>query len=155
MLATDQKPVEILNELIVINNDRMEGYDYAAKEADVSVLKDLFSRLTETSACCKKELMNEVYKLGGTPADGINSGGDMQKAWEEVKNALIYKDHLTLLKSCNLEETVVIKSYAEALQNENENITTQHQQLFYRQFDLLHADHIKVKNLLSVLMKAC
>lgn len=154
MLASDQKPVEILNELIIINYERINGFDYASKESDAPILKDLFSRLTETSLQFKKELANEVYKLGGIPAEGVPTPELVQKAWEDVKTSLIYHDHLTLLKSCDNEETVIIQLYENALHADDENLTTQHQKLFSRQYDLLNADHTKVKNLLSILLKA-
>jgi uncharacterized protein (TIGR02284 family) len=154
MLAADEKPVEILNELILINNDRIEGYNYASKETDIEILKVLFSRLTETSLVCRKELVNEVYKLGGRPADGIHDSGEASKAWQDLKEALIYKDHLSLLKTCAKEEEIVIKTYENFINEKDENISTQQFRLFYKHQDMLHADREKVKNLLNVLLKA-
>jgi hypothetical protein len=40
-----EKTIEVLNTLITINNDRIEGYDTAAKETDEYDLKNLFSQL--------------------------------------------------------------------------------------------------------------
>ncbi|MGZ3898869.1 MAG: PA2169 family four-helix-bundle protein [Bacteroidia bacterium] len=153
MLASDEKPVQILNELIIVNNGRLEGFHYASMETDASVLKVLFSRLTETSMVFKKELVNEVYKLGGEPGVCANVPYEVSKAWDEVKDALIYKDHLTLLRSCGQEETAIIKLYENVLWSEEENMTTQHQRLFSKHCELLNADHNKIKNLLNVLLK--
>jgi uncharacterized protein (TIGR02284 family) len=154
MLASDEKPVQILNELILINNDRIEGYNYALKETEVDVLKVLFSRLTETSDICRQELAGEIYKLGGEPAGGIHQTGVVAETWREVKQALIYKDHLSLLKTCEKEESVVISFYENFL-SEEDIITNQQLRLLNRQYELLNADHEKVKNLLGVLQRAC
>lgn len=153
MLASDEKPLKILNELILVNNDRIEGFNYAYRETNVEVLKVLFSRLTETSDVCRKELTNEVYKLGGVPPTGTHETGSVAASWREVKEALIYKDHLTLLKTCDKEEEEVIKSYTAVLSNEQLD-NGYHLHLLNRHTELLSADHEKVKNLLEVLLRA-
>lgn len=154
MLLSDQKHIELLNNLIIINNERMDGFNFAAQETGAVVLKVLFSRLFETSIVCKHELVNEVYKLGGEPAEGISASTEVHLAWEDVKNAIADKNHLKLLKSCEKEEATVIRSYTMVIQTEDEHLTSQHQQLFYRHHKLIHEDHTKVKNLLDVLLKA-
>jgi len=153
MLATDQRPFEILNNLIIINNDRVEGYNYAFKGTSVPVLKTLFTRLTETSLHCIQELNREVYKLGGKPIEGAVPSVDFFKAWMEVMTAVGKNDHKAILSSCSFEEGVVIKTYEEALNEENKHITTQHHLLFNKHHHLLMEDHGKIKNLMNVLIK--
>lgn len=60
----------MLNTLIEINNDRIEGYETASKETDETDLKTLFAQLAQTSHECKDELVDEVEALGGTPEEG-------------------------------------------------------------------------------------
>ncbi|MBA3664161.1 MAG: PA2169 family four-helix-bundle protein [Bacteroidetes bacterium] len=154
MLATDKKPVEILNQLISANSERLEGYGSAADETEVEILKVLFTRLTETSMVCRKELSDEVYKLGGQPFESVKNPCVVNAAWLDLKLALECNDHLTLLKSCEQEEAAVIELYKNTLTLEEENLTLMHRKLFLRHNDLLNADHSKVKNLLTVLLKA-
>jgi uncharacterized protein (TIGR02284 family) len=153
MLITDQKPLEILNNLIVVNNDRMQGYHYAARETDASILKELFSRLQESSWQFKTELCREVYKLGAAPVEGNVASPDFFKAWMDVMTAIGKGDHKAILNSCVYEEGVVLKKYEEALLEEDEHITTQQHLLFNKQHHLLLADNEKVKNLFGVLVK--
>jgi len=153
MHTMDVKPVEVLNTLIGINNERIEGYNYAAKEIDATIFKVLFNRLTETSFICRHELIKEVQKLGGKPTDGIAPPGDCFRAWLDVISAVSRKDHKAILNSCTYQENVVIKSYEIAL-NQEEEINSQQQRLLNRQYDLLKADYVKVKNLLDVLVKS-
>lgn len=67
--------IEVLNTLITINNDRIEGYETTAKETEEQDLKSLFAQFSYTSQKCKQELSNEVSKLGGTPAEGTLTSG--------------------------------------------------------------------------------
>ncbi|MFV5690363.1 DUF2383 domain-containing protein [Flavobacterium sp. ZT3R25] len=60
-----EKSIDVLNTLIEINNDRIEGYKTALEETEESDLKALFSQLMKTSQNCKMELVSEVQKLGG------------------------------------------------------------------------------------------
>jgi len=153
MLITDQRQLEILNNLIVINNDRIEGYNYAEKKINIPILKILFSRLTETSLNCRKELIGEVHKIGGKPQFGNVTSAQFFKAWLEVIAAVGKNDHGAILDSCVNEENAVIKSYESALNEEFENITTQHFHLFNRHCELIRSDHKKIENLRQVLLK--
>jgi hypothetical protein len=44
-----EKTIEVLNTLITINNDRIEGYETAAKETEKQDLKVLFAQFSSTS----------------------------------------------------------------------------------------------------------
>ncbi len=154
MHPSDYKPLTVLQNLIVINNERLEGYDNATKETDVSVLKVLFSRLTETSIQCREELCREVYKLGGTPPVGTTEIGDFDKAWHQIRSALGSNDHKALLDSCYIEEFMAYKSYEYALRYYQDHITSQHLSLFSKQKEMLKEDQLKVKNLRDVLHAA-
>jgi len=154
MHPSDYKPLTVLRQLLTVNNERLEGFNFASGETDVSVLKVLFERLTETSLQCREELTREVYKLGGVPP-GENSGsGEFDKAWKQIRNALNNGDHKALLESCYVEEFMAYKSYEYALRYYQDHITSQHLSLFSRQHDMLKEDHQKVKNLRDILLNA-
>jgi uncharacterized protein (TIGR02284 family) len=151
MLITDQKPVELLNHLIEVNNDRQESYQQVVHVTGVPVLKSLFSRLAETSALCKEELCNEIFKLGGRPEMETVAAPELFASWFDLMKALQENNHEEILVSCAREENAVLTSYEKAMMEEDEHITTQHFKLFNRQHELLQADSEKVKNLLQVL----
>jgi hypothetical protein len=56
--------------LIIINNDRIAGYETAIEETEDADLKARFSQYIQTSQACKSELVNEVNKIGGKPDEG-------------------------------------------------------------------------------------
>ena len=72
---SNEKTIDVLNSLIEINNDRIEGYETASKETEEDDLQELFSRMMKTSTKCKQELTQEVERLGGTPIEGTRITG--------------------------------------------------------------------------------
>ena len=140
-----EKTIEVLNTLITINNDRIEGYETAGKETEEHDLKTLFATFSSTSEKCKTELVAEVIKLGGTPADGTRTTGKFFRVWMDVKAALTGKDRKAILNSCEYGEDVAQKTYEDALKNDSENLSTEQQSMIKAQHSLLVADHDKVK----------
>ena len=63
----NSKNISALNKLIEINNDRIEGYGTASKEASDTDLKSLFGELAATSQKNVSELHSEVKRLGRLP----------------------------------------------------------------------------------------
>ncbi|WP_240723501.1 ferritin-like domain-containing protein [Flavobacterium sp. GT3P67] len=137
----------MLNTLIEINNDRIEGYETASEETEEKDLKTLFSQLMKTSQKCKTELVNEVQKLGGTPIEGTRTTGKFFRVWMDVKAALTGKDRKAILNSCEFGEDVAVATYVKVLKNDIEDITSEHQDLLKAQYALIKADHDKVKGL--------
>ena len=142
-----EKSIDVLNILIEINNDRIEGYETASEETEEKDLKTLFSELMKNSQTCKMELVNEVRRLGGTPVQGTRTTGKFFRVWMDVKAALTGKDRKAILSSCEFGEDVAVSTYAKVLKNDIEDLTSEQQHLLKAQYTLLKADHDKVKNL--------
>ena len=60
MATTNQELANVLDDLIEINNDRIEGYEKAIKETDDPDLKALFIDMASRSHQFKNELSAEV-----------------------------------------------------------------------------------------------
>lgn len=145
-----EKSIDVLNTLIEINNDRIEGYETASEETEESDLKALFSELMKTSQKCKTELVNEVLNLGGTPIEGTRTTGKFFRVWMDVKAALTGKDRKAILNSCEFGEDVAVATYVKVLKNDTEDITSEQQDLLKAQYALIKADHDKVKSLRDI-----
>ena len=143
----NEKTVDVLNTLITINNDRIEGYETAAKETEEQDLKTLFATFSSTSEKCKRELIAEVTKLGGTPSDDTKITGKFFRVWMDVKAALTGKDRKVILNSCEYGEDVAKGTYENVLKNDTENLNAEQQTMIKAQHSLLVADHNKVKTL--------
>ncbi|MDP3468692.1 MAG: PA2169 family four-helix-bundle protein [Daejeonella sp.] len=143
----NSKTIDVLNTLITINNDRIEGYETASNETEEQDLKILFAQLSSTSQKCKQELSIEVSKLNGTPAEGTMVSGKFFRVWMDVKAALTGKDRKAILNSCEYGEDVAKGTYEHALKNDTEHLSTELQTMIKAQHTLLVADHDKVKAL--------
>jgi uncharacterized protein (TIGR02284 family) len=150
----NEKTIAVLNILITINNDRIEGYETAAKETEEQDLKTLFAQFSSNSQKCKTELKNEVIKLGGTPAEGTMTSGKFYRVWMDVKAALTGKDRKAILNSCEYGEDMAKDTYKKALENDLESLNAEQQAMIKEQYKLLVADHDKVKMMRDALAAA-
>ena len=149
-----EKTIEVLNSLITINNDRIEGYETASKETEELDLKTLFAQFISTSQNCKQELVSEVNMLGGEEAEGTKVSGKFFRVWMDVKAALTGKDRKAILNSCEFGEDEALDTYKKALENNSEHLTADHETMIYTQKSLLKADHDHVKALRDALVEA-
>jgi len=148
METKDEKLIDILNDLIQINNDRIEGYERAADEIrDTSQgeLKSLFFRMAEDSRRYRGELVDAVRSLGAKPTDATTMSGKIYRAWMDVKTAFTKDDIKAALESCEYGEDVALKAYQDALQSEivwPSNISA----MVSAQRQELRASHDKIKH---------
>ena len=149
----DQKSIDVLNKLIEINNDRIEGYETASKETDEIELKTLFAQLAKTSQDCNEELIDEVDQLGGEPIEGTKASGKFFRAWMDVKSALTGKDRKAILDSCEYGEDVAVNTYKKVLENNSEDLTEDQQTIVEEQYEMIKADHDMVKSLRDSLVE--
>lgn len=148
-----EKTTDALNELITINNDRIEGYKTAAEETEEQDLKTLFFGFIRTSQQCKTELEDEVNRLSsGKVAEGTMISGKFFRVWMDVKAAITGKDRKTILDSCEFGEDAALKTYQHVLKEHSEQLSVEQQQLVKAQYDLIKADHDKVKSLRDALV---
>jgi len=118
METTEKKSVKLLNALVVINNDRIEGYERAAKETEDGDLKNIFTSMANESHKYKAELLAQVIGLDGEPAEGTTNSGKIFRAWMDVKAALTGKDRKAILSSCEFGEDAALEVYNEALESD-------------------------------------
>ncbi len=146
-METNHKGViDSLNNLIQINNDRIQGYLTAAKETEESDLKNLFSEMMQTSQDCRRELTQEVVKLGGTPIEGTTTSGKFYRSWMDVKAALTSKNRKAILNSCEFGEDVAVKTYEVEIATEDLSQSS-YLKLVKDQHSKIKAGHDKIKQL--------
>ena len=141
----NEETVDVLNKLVEINNDRIEGYETASKETDEQDLKSLFGRFAQASHKCRQELATEITSLGGTPTEGTKNTGKFFRVWMDVKAALTGKDRKAILSSCEFGEDNAIDTYEDVLQNDAEDLSANHISMITAQMVSIRADHDSVK----------
>lgn len=142
-----EKSIVVLNNLIEINNERIEIYKTAKKVTEENDLKDLFSEFQKTSTIFKSELVEEVQKMGGVPVDVAKKNGLLLRLWLNLKSNLTGKDREDILNTLEYNEFVAIKSYKDTLSNNLDHLTAELHIMLKSQQLLLTAHHDKVKKL--------
>ena len=148
-----EKSIKTLNKLLEINNDRIAGYQHAAKEAKENDLKDLFSKMESTSHKFKRELSSELTGLGEKPTDATALSGKVYRAWMDVRAALATNDRKAILKSCEFGEDVAVHAYEDELQNNSNDLSTHQLELLKKQFAVIKREHDGIKNLRDLVIQ--
>ena len=131
--------IETLNDLIMINNDRIAGYERAMEELspEDADLKPLFESMIDESRQARMALGKEVQVLGGTMAEGTMASGKIYRAWMDFKALFTGHDRHAVLSNCEAGEDAAQKAYRSALEEEHlpaflkELISDQQQTLKY------------------------
>ena len=121
METADNKQVEILNDLIQINNDRIAGYEKAIDgldDEDNEDLKRLFRHLINNSLDYNETLERQIGLLDGEPAIGTSGAGKLYRAWMDFKALVTGGDRAAILESCITGEETAIRAYKEAIADE-------------------------------------
>ncbi len=142
-----QKSIDLLNSLIEINNDRVEGYETAANETDAADLKSLFAELKNTSLQNLSALRSAVTGLGGEPEEGTRVTGKFFRAWMDVKAALTGNNRHQILSSCEFGEDKALEVYEDILVNSPTALSGEQLSMIRSQQAALRDDHDKVKML--------
>lgn len=146
-MNSNETCVEVLNDLVRINNDRVEGYQRAAEETkpeDVD-LRSLFQQMAQESRELKQQLAVEVKHHGGEVADGTMASGKIYRVWMDVKAAVTGADRKAILSSCEFGEDAAQKTYKMAV--ETDGLPTHVRELIIRQKYSLKSSHDKIKAL--------
>lgn len=112
METIKEKGLETLRELIIVNNDRHEGYKTATKETNDPSLKELFSEFSIQSKKFSDELRKMIPPDEEAPGnDETKVFGDLYRSWMGMKNALTENNNQAILLSCEFSEDSIRKTY--------------------------------------------
>lgn len=148
MTTMTEEVVEVLNDLIQINNDRIQGYEKAAEESkDIDItLKAVFNKMADESRKHVSELTSQVNSLGGESETGTTAMGKIYRAWMDVKAAVTGKERHTILASCEYGEDQAQKAYEKALATDAD-LDVETRQLITSQKESLKASHDNIKKM--------
>jgi len=116
-MDTQESMNDTLNDLVMINNDRIAGYKKAIgelKNLDID-LKAIFEQMMHQSETYKEELTRIIENTGGIVEEGTTSAGKIYRAWMEIKSTLSESDRHSVLASCEFEEDATLRAYEAAL----------------------------------------
>lgn len=139
------KNVETLNDLIRINNDRVDGYNKAALQTADEDLRSLFTSLASQSSQFASELKSHVRSEGDDPAEGTTVSGKIYRTWMDVKAKFGGDDRKGLLSSCEFGEDAAQKAYKSAL--EDKDLAPECRTLIEEQKAVLKQAHDKIRDM--------
>jgi uncharacterized protein (TIGR02284 family) len=146
-MQNNKETVEILNDLIRINNDRIVGYEHAMKESkdDDGDLKILYASMIAESHKIKITLAMEVQVLGAPAEQGTTTGGKIYRAWMDVKAVFTGHDRHAVLENCEAGEDAAQRAYKMAL--DHEGIPAYLREILSEQQHILRESHNEIKAL--------
>lgn len=113
-----QDTADLLNQLIEINNDRIEGYEKAISLLPTEEnygLQAIFEKYRDQSIQFKSDLIPLVFREGDKPTDETRTSGKLFRAWMEIKSAVTPYTAKAVLESCERGEDEFKKVYKDVL----------------------------------------
>lgn len=113
-----QKTAVAINDLIIINNDRYEGYKTAADETREPDLKATFTGFSNQSRQFAAELRKFVpAREDAAEKDETKNTGKLYRVWMDFKSAITGHDRKAILSSCEFGEDAAKKTYDDVLEH--------------------------------------
>lgn len=139
---------EVLNDLILMNNDRIRGYQKTMqnlRDRDED-LRTLFMEIIEQTRQFNEALSNEVKKLGEDVETHTSVSGKLHLAWIGIKVTFTGKNRRSLLAECERGEDALRSTYLEAL-HESSSLSSEQWELISAQADQMKVIHDQIKAL--------
>lgn len=148
-----KKSIEVLNSLVEINNDRIEGYLTASKETKEHDLKILFAQFVQTSQENRVDLVTEIKKLGGDPDESTLTTGKVFRVWMDLKAALTGHERGAILSSCEFGEDAALGAYDQVLEDHSEDLGESQQTMVRDQSNRIRMDHDLIKGMRDLVLE--
>lgn len=148
-MEDNKKIIEVLNDLIKINGDRIVGYEKAASNLDNSevMLKSLFYQISDESQEINNRLTDKVTTLGGVPANDSTIPGKIYHVWMDLKSTFSGGDMSvsSALEMCEFGEDAAQLAYKEAVE-ESKDFPEEIKHMIKNQQHLLKMAHDLIRN---------
>jgi uncharacterized protein (TIGR02284 family) len=141
----ETKHATAIKDLIVINNDRYEGYKTAAEETKDPDLKSMFNEFSLQSKGFSDELRKFLPAGESQPTrDETKPSGKLYRVWMDIRAAVTGNDRKNILASCEYGEDHAKKHYNDAVENATD-VPADAMQVIQRQRAEIMRGHDRVK----------
>ncbi len=146
--------VETLNDLILINNDRVKGYERALKETKEkdADLRDIFRQMMAQSRRFNEALISLVRQSGSNPETETSFSRKLHRTWMDIKSTLTGNTRKSILMECERGEDASMEAYNEALHEDN-GLTETQQQIIAEQAAEQKVSHDTIRDLRNQTLK--
>jgi uncharacterized protein (TIGR02284 family) len=148
-MTNQEERIDVLNDLVHINNDRIEGYEKAIGmlKPDNQELRPIFEQMVHESEAIKQELVTVIRKHDGeADGDATTEKGKIYRVWMDIRNAFSTDKAENVLELCEYGEDAAQKAYQEALESEDTQ-GADIRELIVRQKEQLKNAHNTIRNL--------
>jgi uncharacterized protein (TIGR02284 family) len=114
----NERIVNMLNGLIDISRDGMEGFKTCADDVNDASLRMYFQNRAQGCLEAVRDLSVEVRKYGGDPDTSGSAAGALHRAWVDIKAAISNNDNAAVLEECERGESAALIAYENALREE-------------------------------------
>lgn len=137
----------VLNDLIQINNDRIAGYEKAAKHLKETNddLYNIFNAMALQSRQFVNQLRVQLGKQYDGPDDKTTVKGKIYRAWMDMKATFSSDDRKAALESCEYVEDAALRAYASAL--EENDLSSELRAILETQRSFMKESHDKIRDL--------
>jgi uncharacterized protein (TIGR02284 family) len=146
-MQRNERAAEIVNDLVRINNDRIEGYDRAMKEAKAedNDLRSTFERMKRESVKYREELSDLARQLGSEPGKGTRTDGKIYRVWMDLKATFTGNNRKAVLENCEFGEDAAQRAYKTALSDND--LTPEVRQIVAQQQQSLRVAHDTIRDM--------
>jgi uncharacterized protein (TIGR02284 family) len=111
------KTVSVLNDLLNITNDRIEGFSKVEDKVweTYSGLRADYDRMVSQSQQMKSELIEIINARGGEPDNTTSTAGAIHRTWIDLKNSFSGDKDESTLENVVFGENAAINAYQSAL----------------------------------------
>ncbi|RYZ87850.1 MAG: PA2169 family four-helix-bundle protein [Proteobacteria bacterium] len=120
-MIKNEEIVEDLNDLVKINNDRIQGYLKAVEDTEDTQLDHLFNEMIVQSQNFRSQLADHIVRIDGTAvseATSTDTSSKIHRAWIDIKSAITGKDRDTVLSSVEFGENAAVEAYEDAIEED-------------------------------------
>lgn len=145
-MENKENTIDVLNDLVQINNDRIEGYEKAIEDSKSGTdnYDSLFNQMIQQSRNYKAELVNQINILGGdADINSTTNSGKIYRGWMDLKSTFQGKTNKSALELSEFGEDAAQKAYKEAL--DEDDLSPAVRQLLENQKMNLKQSHDKIK----------
>ncbi len=148
MATITENSLEVLNDLIKINNDRVDGFQKSIKDLGDGDqdLKTIFEQYSQQSRQFSQELTAQAAKIGGDAETSNTVSGTLHRAWIDVKSVFTGQDRKSILQEAERGEDAIKKAYRDALSPDS-GVSSEYTSILNQQAGEIQAAHDKIKAL--------
>lgn len=143
--------VSTLQELIQINIDSSDGFDFVADEMNHAMLSDAFRKIADERRQLADELSAIVSSTSEQPQRDGSYAASLHRCWTSCREMVSSNDLYALLAEAERGEDVIKQAYESALK---ETSTLPVNDVLHRQYDHVKTTHDRVRDLRDAVKSA-